>query len=125
MDRLDQCIDVAFDFVGRETPDVFEASTDVIEFTGFGRRPECYAVEFINRARKSRHLPSYPLLIPLPVAQIVYILVSNSQLPELSSASRDERSGPVRTHLSNRPRLSASHPPSWRTQKWRGRLGRP
>lgn len=50
--------------------------------------------------------------------------------PEWSVASdaeggSGERGGPVRTHLSSRPRRSVGHLQSWRTQKGRGRLGRP
>jgi len=50
--------------------------------------------------------------------------------PEWSVASdaeggSGERDGPGRTHLSSRPRRSVGHLQSWRTQKGRGRLGRP
>jgi hypothetical protein len=50
--------------------------------------------------------------------------------PEWSVASdaeggSGERGGPLHTHLSSRLRRSVRHILSWRTQKGRGRLGRP
>ena len=50
--------------------------------------------------------------------------------PEWSVASdaeggSGERGGPLRTYLFSRPRRSVNHLPAWRTQKGRGRLGRP
>jgi hypothetical protein len=73
----------------------------------------------LSRWRRG-HIHFSPAARPLPQAGS----------PEWSVASdaeggSGERGGPVRTHLSTRLRRSDGHSPSWRTQKGRGRLGRP
>ena len=49
MDGFDKRTTIVFDFLGRNTPDLFETITDVAEFAGFGSRPECNTLEFVEQ----------------------------------------------------------------------------